>query len=244
MSYSSPSTTSQEYAIREHAQMDEVTLPPLQFPLIATQSPLSTPRDSRRDRPLTADSPTGLRPEPILETLLHTTSFGLNGGRRLCDYQLAKAVSPFYHLKTNIIPCWVVTVLDVTSSGTTASHNRLGTGSALYRYNDALGRMSEGFEQTILLGTIQRVEWQEPGYQIYQLKVHLYSRTAEPFPILADKAYVAIPHTYIPVTRVLHGYGNTRGVSKTGNTGSGTVSDFGTPRTPRTRTAVLRVFHG
>ena len=81
MSYSSPSTTNQEYAIREHAQIDEeVILPPLQFPTIATQSPLSTPGDSRRDRPLTADLPTGLRPEPILETLLRTTSFGLNGG--------------------------------------------------------------------------------------------------------------------------------------------------------------------
>ena len=81
MSYSSPSTTSQEYVIREHARMDEeVVLPPLQFPTIATQSPLSTPRDSRRDRPLTADLPTGLMAEPILETLLHTTSFGLNSG--------------------------------------------------------------------------------------------------------------------------------------------------------------------
>ena len=62
---------------------------------------------------------------------------------------------PFYRLKTNVIPCWVVTALDVTSSGTTASRNRLGTGSALYLYDNALGRMSEGFEHTILLGTIQ-----------------------------------------------------------------------------------------
>ena len=44
--------------------------------------------------------------------------------------------------------------------------------------------------------------------------------------------------------RVLHGYGNTRGVSKTGNTGTGTVLNFGTPRTPRTHTAVSRVFTG
>ena len=44
--------------------------------------------------------------------------------------------------------------------------------------------------------------------------------------------------------RVPHGYGDTRGVSKTGNTGSGTVLDFATPRIPCTRTAVLRVFHG
>ena len=36
-----------------------------------------------------------------------------------------------------------------------------------------------------------------------QLKVHLYSHMAEPFPILADKAYVAIPHTYIPVSTLL-----------------------------------------
>jgi hypothetical protein len=36
---------------------------------------------------------------------------------------------------------------------------------------------------------------------------------------------------YVPrVVRVSHGYGNTRGVSKTGNTGTGTVLDFGTPR--------------
>ena len=42
------------------------------------------------------------------------------------------------------------------------------------------------------------------------------------------------------MTRVLHGYGNTRGVSKTGNTGTGTVVDFGTPR----HTAVSRVFTG
>ena len=40
---------------------------------------------------------------------------------------------------------------------------------------------------------------------LYQLKVHLYSRTAEPFPILADEAYVTIPHTYIPVS-TLHSY--------------------------------------
>ena len=44
--------------------------------------------------------------------------------------------------------------------------------------------------------------------------------------------------------RVPHGYGNTRGVSKTGNAGTGTVLDFGTPRIPCTRTAVLRVLHG
>ena len=46
------------------------------------------------------------------------------------------------------------------------------------------------------------------------------------------------------VLRVPHGYGNTRGVSKTGNAGTGTVLDFGTPRTPCTRTAVSRVFTG
>ena len=52
MSYFSPSTTSQEYAIREHAQIDEeAILSPLQFPMVATQSQLSTPRDSRWDRP-------------------------------------------------------------------------------------------------------------------------------------------------------------------------------------------------
>ena len=44
--------------------------------------------------------------------------------------------------------------------------------------------------------------------------------------------------------RVPHGYGNTRGVSKTGNTGTGTVLNFGTPHTPRTRTAVSQVFTG
>ena len=44
--------------------------------------------------------------------------------------------------------------------------------------------------------------------------------------------------------RVPHGYGNTRGVSKMGNMGSGTVSDFGIPRILCTHTAVLRVFHG
>ena len=48
------------------------------------------------------------------------------------------------------------------------------------------------------------------------------------------------PATY----RVPHGYGNTRGVSKTGNTGTGTVLNFGTPHTPRTRTVVSRVFTG
>ena len=45
-------------------------------------------------------------------------------------------------------------------------------------------------------------------------------------------------------SRVPHGYGNIRGVSKTGNTGTGTVLNFGTPRTLRTRTAVSQVFTG
>ena len=205
MSYSSPLTISQEYAIREHAQTDEeFILPPLQFLTIVTQSQLSTPRDSRKNnRPFIANSPTGLRSQPILETLLYTTSFGLNGGCRLCDYKLAKAVSSFYHLKIDIIPYIVVIVLDVTSSRTTVSYDRLRTGSILYLYDDALKKMSKGFEQTILLETIQRVEWKEPGYQIYQLKVHLYSRMVEPFSILTDKAYVAILHTYILVITLL-----------------------------------------
>ena len=44
--------------------------------------------------------------------------------------------------------------------------------------------------------------------------------------------------------RVPHGYGNTRSVSITGNAVTGTVLYFGTPRTPRTRTAVSWVFTG
>jgi hypothetical protein len=32
------------------------------------------------------------------------------------------------------------------------------------------------------------------------------------------------------ITRVPHGYGFTRGASKTGTAGTGTVLDFGTPR--------------
>ena len=44
--------------------------------------------------------------------------------------------------------------------------------------------------------------------------------------------------------RVPHGYGNTRGVSKTGNTGTGTVVDFGTPRHTAYPYLRLRVFHG
>jgi len=41
--------------------------------------------------------------------------------------------------------------------------------------------------------------------------------------------------------RVPHGYGNTHGISKTGNVGTGMVLDFGTPCTC---TAVSRVFTG
>lgn len=33
-------------------------------------------------------------------------------------------------------------------------------------------------------------------------------------------------HLTVAIGRVQHGYGNTRGVSKTGHTGSGTVSEF------------------
>jgi hypothetical protein len=138
-----------------------------------------------------------------LDTLLRTTSFGLSNGRRVGDYQLAKAISPFYRLQTSAISCWVITELDVTSSRTTASHDTLGPGSALYLYDDMLGRYSDGFEQNILLGTIERVEWREAGYQVYRFKIHLYSRTAEPFPILAEKTYIAVPHSYIPVTTLL-----------------------------------------
>ena len=45
----------------------------------------------------------------------------------------------------------------------------------------------------------------------------------------------------LAVYRVPHGYGNTHGVSKTGNVGTGTVLYFGTPRTC---TAVSWVFTG
>ena len=90
-----------------------------------------------------------------MDTLLRTTSFGLSNGCQVGDYQLAKAISPFYRLQTSAISCWVITELDVTSSRTTAGHDTLGPGSALYLYDDMLGRYSDGFEQNILLGTIE-----------------------------------------------------------------------------------------
>ena len=177
--------------------------PPTHFPTIARQSPESASSNPSAFRAPTEALWNDRKPETILDTLLRTTSFGLSGGRRVSDYQLAKAISPFHRWNTNVITCWVVTELDVTSRRTSASHDTLGPGSALYLYDDMLGRHSDGFEQNILLGTIERVEWRETGYQVYQLKVHLYSRTAEPFPILADKTYIAIPHSYIPVRTLL-----------------------------------------
>jgi len=53
---------------------------------------------------------------------------------------------------------------------------------------------------------------------------------------VATKAAVA--------ARVPHGYGNTRGVSKTGNMGTGTVVDFGTPRHTAYPYPRLRYFTG
>jgi len=44
--------------------------------------------------------------------------------------------------------------------------------------------------------------------------------------------------------RVRHGYGKTRGVSKTGIAGMGTVVDFGTPRHTATRTRGITGIHG
>jgi hypothetical protein len=44
--------------------------------------------------------------------------------------------------------------------------------------------------------------------------------------------------------RVSHGYGNTRGVSKTGTVGTGTVVDFGTPQHTTTRTCGVAGIHG
>ena len=74
----------------------------------------------------------------------------------------------------------------------------------------------------------------------YQLIIH-YSKDIRQFLI----ENLPQQKTCSPMScRVPHGYGNTRGVSKTGNAGTGTVLDFGTPRTPCTRTAVSRVFTG
>jgi hypothetical protein len=46
-----------------------------------------------------------------------------------------------------------------------------------------------------------------------------------------------------PLARVWHGYRKTRGVSKTGNAGMGTVCDFGTPQHTMYPYPRLRVFH-
>jgi hypothetical protein len=46
------------------------------------------------------------------------------------------------------------------------------------------------------------------------------------------------------IPRVPHGYGNTRGVSKTGTAGTGTVVDFGTPQYTATRTRGVAGIHG
>ena len=44
--------------------------------------------------------------------------------------------------------------------------------------------------------------------------------------------------------RVPHGYGKTRGFSKTGNAGMGTVVDFGIPWHTATRTRGIAGMHG
>jgi hypothetical protein len=52
------------------------------------------------------------------------------------------------------------------------------------------------------------------------------------------------PRLQIAPARVSHGYGFTRGASKTGTAGTGTVLDLGTPRHTVTHTVVLWVCTG
>ena len=49
--------------------------------------------------------------------------------------------------------------------------------------------------------------------------------------------------TLVYIDRVPHGYGKTRGFSKTGNAGTGTVVDFGIPRHTATRTRGIAGMH-
>jgi hypothetical protein len=55
---------------------------------------------------------------------------------------------------------------------------------------------------------------------------------------------VQLIEPYLVPSRDCHGYGNTRGVSKTGNAGTGTVLHFGIPRHTATRTrGIILSFH-
>ena len=61
--------------------------------------------------------------------------------------------------------------------------------------------------------------------------------------IFGTPRYIVYPYCGI-MGRVPHGYGKTRGFSKTGNAGMGTVVDFGIPRHTATRTRGIAGMHG
>lgn len=55
---------------------------------------------------------------------------------------------------------------------------------------------------------------------------------------------LGITHSNLAVIRVGHGYGKTRGFSKTGSAGTGTVFDFGNPRHTVTHTRGIAGMYG
>jgi hypothetical protein len=66
-----------------------------------------------------------------------------------------------------------------------------------------LAQYTFGFERPVLCGYLVKALWQEPGIQVYLMKVDRYTVTAAQIAVEQATAYVAIPHYYIPTSGLI-----------------------------------------
>jgi hypothetical protein len=66
-----------------------------------------------------------------------------------------------------------------------------------------LAQHHDGFESPWLFRTLKHILWQEPGYDIFVMKPHLFTITKDPYPIYCSVVHVAVANHFLANNNVI-----------------------------------------
>ena len=116
------------------------------------------------------------REKSLFDQLLEGQENRRIGNRREFDYVGVTAQSPLHRTPSQRTPAWIVTHMGIEGEGKVSEWARLEPGMGVRLFDEGLSRMNYGFEKVWIFGIIGKPYGREPGYHIYWLEPHLFTR--------------------------------------------------------------------
>lgn len=112
--------------------------------------------------------------------------------------------SPIHMGISHETPAWIVTHLGIIRREILSDKTKLGPGSLICLHNDTFSQLNLGFESPWVFRIIWGLSYQEVGFHIFPMEVHLFTLTWNTYIIPICITHVAIPNNLFDLVGVLH----------------------------------------